>query len=193
MRDHALIEKFVGIWPLEKALLWWINVTWKPLEQFNLHLGAKGFFTVIFLNLEDKNRIFERGPYFFNSVGLFLRPWKEKFNPDSEDLYFFPISIRLYSIPSEYWHENILEALGNSIGEFVKIVVQTKRMWYTSYATICIYMNIAKELPKGINLCWEEEYWYQSIDYEHILFRCRRCREHGNMLNNCPKNNPTTQ
>ena len=43
MRHHALIEKFVGIWPLEKALLWWINVTWKPLEDFHLHLGAKGF------------------------------------------------------------------------------------------------------------------------------------------------------
>ena len=86
----------------EKALLWWINVTWKPLEHFNLHLGAKGFFTVIFLNQEDRNKIFEGGLYFFNSVGLFLRPWKEKFNPNSEDLYFLPIWIRIYSLPSEY-------------------------------------------------------------------------------------------
>ena len=81
-RDHALIEKFVGIWPSEKYLLSWINVTWKPLEHFDLHFGAKGFFTVVFLNLEDRNRIFEGGPYFFNSIGMFLRPWKEKFNPD---------------------------------------------------------------------------------------------------------------
>ena len=169
-RDHALIEKFVGIWPSEKALLWWINVTWKPLEHFDLHLGAKGFFTVIFLNLEDRNKTFEGGPYFFNSVGLFPRPWKEKFNPDSEDLYFFPIWIRLYSIPFEYWHENILEALRNAIGEFVNIADQTKRMWYTSYAPICIYMNIVKDLLEGINLYWEDEGWYQSIDYEHILF-----------------------
>ena len=43
MRHHALIETFVGIWPSEKDLLWWINVTWKPLEHFHLHLGAKGF------------------------------------------------------------------------------------------------------------------------------------------------------
>lgn len=27
MKDHALIGKFVGIWPSEKALNWWINKT----------------------------------------------------------------------------------------------------------------------------------------------------------------------
>ena len=59
MKDHALVKKFVHIWPSEKALSWWINVTWKPQGHYDLHLGAKGFFTVSFLNLEDKNRIFE--------------------------------------------------------------------------------------------------------------------------------------
>ena len=83
-------------------MLWWINVTWKPLEHFDLHLGAKGFFTFIFLNLEDRNKIFEGGPYFFNSIGLFLRPWKEKLNMDSEDLSFVSIWIGIYSLPSEY-------------------------------------------------------------------------------------------
>ena len=101
MRDHAPIGKFVRIWSSEKALLsWLINVTWKPLGHFDLHLGEMGFFTVVFFNLEDRNKIFEGGPYFFNSVGLFLKPWKEKFNPDKEDLTYVPILIRLYSLPS---------------------------------------------------------------------------------------------
>jgi hypothetical protein len=29
----------------------------------------KGFFTIIFYNLEDKDQVFENGPYFYNSVG----------------------------------------------------------------------------------------------------------------------------
>lgn len=27
MKDHMLIEKFVGMWPPKKALIWWINTT----------------------------------------------------------------------------------------------------------------------------------------------------------------------
>ena len=76
MKERALIGKFVGIWPSEKTLTWWINTTWKPQGHYDLKLRAKGFFIVIFFNEEDKTRIFETGPYFFNSPGIFLRPWK---------------------------------------------------------------------------------------------------------------------
>ena len=91
MKYHALIGKFVGIWPSKKALLWWINVTWKPLGHYDLHLGDKGFFAMVFLNLEYINIIFKGGLYFFNSVGLFLKPWKEMFSPEKEDLTYVPI------------------------------------------------------------------------------------------------------
>jgi len=80
MKYHALIEKFIGMWPSEKALIGWINATWKPQGHYNLQLGAKGFFTIIFFNETDRVRIFDNGPYFFNSARLFLRPWKERFN-----------------------------------------------------------------------------------------------------------------
>ena len=72
MKDHTLIAKFIRFWPTEKDLIWWINHHWKPKGGYELRLGAKGFFTVVFYNVEDKNRIFEGGPYFYNSTGLYL-------------------------------------------------------------------------------------------------------------------------
>ena len=72
MKDHALIGKFVGFWPTEKALHGWIKSKWKPKGQITLQLGPKGFFTAIFTCLEDKSRIMDGGPYFFNSSGLYL-------------------------------------------------------------------------------------------------------------------------
>ena len=80
MKERALIRKFIGIWPSKKTLTWWINTTWKPQGHYDLQLGAKGFFNVIFFNEEDNTRIFESGPYLYNSAGLFLTPWKEGFN-----------------------------------------------------------------------------------------------------------------
>jgi len=64
MKDHALIGKFLGFWPIEKALLGWITSKWKPKGQVALHLGPIGFFTATFNCLEDKSLIFEGGPYF---------------------------------------------------------------------------------------------------------------------------------
>lgn len=95
MQDHALIGKFLGFWPTERALHGWIASKWKPKGQVTLQLGPKGFFTAIFNYLEDKTRIFDGGPYFFNSSGLYLTEWKPRFNPDKEDFSWAPVWIRM--------------------------------------------------------------------------------------------------
>jgi len=67
MKYHALIYKCIDIWPLEQD-----HVKWNPKGHIDLKLGAQGFFTMIFTSLEDKERSFENGPYFYYNVGLFM-------------------------------------------------------------------------------------------------------------------------
>ena len=47
-------------------------------------------------------------------------------------------------------------------------------------------MDISGELLEGINLTWDDEDCFQTLDYEHIPFRCRRCHEHGHLYRECP-------
>ena len=82
MKKIALISKFVGICPTKNTLVWWINTTCKPQGNYDMQLGEKVFFMIIFFNEEDRTRIFDNGPYLFNSVGLLLIPWKQWFNPN---------------------------------------------------------------------------------------------------------------
>jgi hypothetical protein len=189
MQDNALIGKFLGLWPSERELIKWIQYWWRPKGHYDLQLGSKGFFTIIFHNLEDRNRIFDGGPYFFNSAGLFLRFWTEKFSPKKEDFTHAPVWIRLYSLPHEFWLEEVLAGIGNTIGIYVKSSEATKQRRYTSYARICVYLNIAKLLPGSIMLEYQDEDWAQTIDYEHIPFRYRKCHEHGHLFRECPLNN----
>ena len=63
-------------------------------------------------------------------------------------------------------------------------------MRYVSYAKICVYLDISKELLENIKLTWQDEKWVKIIDYEHILFHCRKCHEHEHMFRACPLNNP---
>jgi len=72
MKGHALIDKFLGLWPLERDLIRWINTWWKPKGKYELQLGSKGFFTAIFFNLEGKDIIFKNGPYFFLTLLVFI-------------------------------------------------------------------------------------------------------------------------
>jgi len=122
------------------------------------------------------------------SAGLYLRPWKERFNPDTEDMKVAPVWIRMFSLPSEFWDLETLQDIGNSLGEFVKVSEQTKLQRYISYARICVYMDLSKELPEAIRLNWEDEEWIQPLDYEQLPFRCRLCHDYGHLGRNCPKN-----
>lgn len=169
MQDHALIGKFMGFWPNEKALRGWINHKWKTKGEITLLLGPKGFFTAIFNSLEDRNRVFDGGPYFFNSAGLYLREWVARFNPDKEDLSYAPVWIRLYSLPWEYWGEESLKSIGSVIGDFVKVAEETKTVRYStyaSYARICVYMDLKQPFPDTVRLFHEDHDWIQVIDYE---------------------------
>ena len=108
----------MGIWPTEKALHAWIKNDWKPKGEINLHLGSKGFFTVMFTNLEDKDRVFEGGPYFYAVAGLYMRPWVMNFVPEQEKFTSVPVWIRLYSLPLDYWLSESLKAIGNKLCHF---------------------------------------------------------------------------
>jgi len=50
-------------------------------------------------------------------------------------------------LPHEYWEEEILAGIGNTLDTFMKIVEATKQGKYTSYAQIYIYMNVSVPIP----------------------------------------------
>jgi hypothetical protein len=91
-------------------------------------------------------------------------------------------------LPQEFWLEEILMGIGNTVGRYVKSSKATKQRKYTSYARICVYMDISKALPGSVTLEYQDEDWNQTIDYEHIPFHCRKCHEHGHLFRDFPLN-----
>lgn len=61
-----------------------IKAKWKLKVHIDLHIGVKGFHTIMFTTLQDHSREFENGPYFLNNVSLFIRFWMPHFNPKKE-------------------------------------------------------------------------------------------------------------
>jgi hypothetical protein len=92
------------------------SIVGTPRGTMRFNSAPKASSQSFYTNLEDKDRIFENGSYFYNSAGLFLRFWTEIFSPDKEDFTMAPVWICLYSLPQEFWREEILMGIGNTLG-----------------------------------------------------------------------------
>jgi len=94
--------------------------------------------------------------------------------------------VRLYSLPLDYWQIESLATIGNKLGRYVKASEATRRGKYTSFARISVEMDLLGALPNEIIMEVFDKEWVQTVDYEHIPFRCRRCHEHGHLLRDRP-------
>ncbi len=104
------------------------------------------------------------------------------FVPERETFTSVPVWVRLYSLPLDYWQNESLAAIGNKLGRYVKASEATRRGKYTSFARICVEMDLLGALPYEVILEVFDEEWVQTVDYEHISFRCRKRHEHGHLF-----------
>jgi hypothetical protein len=81
----------------------------------------------------------------------------DHFSPEKEDFTMAPVWIRIYSLPQDFWLEEILMGIGNTVGWYVKSSEVIKQRKYPSYACICVYMDISKALPGSITIEYQDE------------------------------------
>jgi hypothetical protein len=153
-------------------------------------LVANNYFLVIFSCMVDRNRAFEGGPYFFNQVGLFIKPWHTGFNSADEIPSQVPVWVRLPRLPLEYWKEDILHSISLLLGKPVGAATQTQDRKVISYARICVEVDLTNPLPDSMEIRLGSSSWIQQLDYETLPFRCRICHEYGHLLRKCPRFRP---
>ena len=65
------------------------------------------------------------------------------FVPEQETYTSVPVWIRLYYAPVDYWMPESLKVIGNKLGHFFKISEASLWGKYTSYAHICVEMDLS--------------------------------------------------
>jgi hypothetical protein len=51
---------------------------------------------------------------------------------------------------------------------------------------IYVYLDVSGAIPESIALSYEDFEWMQTLDYEFIPFRCRKCHENGHLYRDFP-------
>ena len=71
---------FISIHIPLSTLVAWIWHSQKIEGDMDIILVANSYFMFILSDIVDRNRDFEGVPYFYNQVGLFIKPWHAHFN-----------------------------------------------------------------------------------------------------------------
>ena len=84
---------------------------------------------------------------------------------EKENFFYALVWFHLYFLAQEFWLEEIIMGLGSTLGNYVTYFEATKQRKYTSYARMCVYMNISKALPDTFTLEYQDEEWAKTIVY----------------------------
>ena len=158
-KNHALICKFLGLRLSLPVLDSWVRRVWNPEGNMEIVLAANNYFLVIFSCMSDRNRAFEGGPYFFNQVGLFIKPWHMGFNSAEEIPSRVPVWVQLPRLPLEFWREDILHSISLLLGKPVRASTQTQDHKVISYAHICVEVDLTNQLLDSMEIRMGTSSW----------------------------------
>jgi len=184
LQTKAVICRFNGFWPRSHDLHAWIYQNWTANCQ--LLLCSKGFFVVQFESMDDYQKVFLQGPWFWGRAGLFITPWFPEFDANTMTVTKMPVWVRLPNLPLPYWHHQVLEDIGNLLGSYIKSDKERQDKGLFTYARICVEIDLSKGLPDRMHLKHESHIWLQRLDYENTAFRCRYCQLTGHLQDSCP-------
>ncbi|XP_059066201.1 uncharacterized protein LOC131857545 [Cryptomeria japonica] len=188
--ELGLIGRFVGRWLSLGDLHKWISVNCEPLveDYVQMYPHARGFFVVVFQSVADRNKVLGSGHWSWEDKHvLMLKPWHPAFNPKSESFDRTPLWIRLPNLPMQYWFDSCFEAVGNSLGTFLMADEDSLNLLHTTFARLLVVVDVTMGLPFEISITSSKGSWLQSVDYEGIPCRCKRCFKTGHTVDSCTR------
>ncbi|GLJ49864.1 hypothetical protein SUGI_1059620 [Cryptomeria japonica] len=88
---------------------------------------------------------------------------------------------KLHAWIYEHWERLITEEVGDALGDFLKVDVESSDIFHSTFVCILVDLDISNGLPAEILLNSSKGSWVQSLDYEGIPFRYRRCFKIGHL------------
>lgn len=187
LAERALVGQFTGLWPSPKTTESWVARNWASLikERVTPYFLGKGFFLFEFSDKDDKDLIFRNGPYFMGPHGLYLNKWTPDFDPAVDVPTAVPVWVRLPNLPVHCWNGESLNHIGNTLGKYVDGASNKDQF---DCARICVEVDLEIGLPEAIKIRVGSWIHLQKLDYEQLLFKCRKCHVYGHFARSCPKN-----
>lgn len=112
-----VLGKKVGFKTLEQK----VGEIWKLQHDFELTDLEEGYFIARFRNKEEYDRVLDGGPWIIQGHYVTISKWRPEFRASSNKILSTLVWIQVPGLPVEYYTEDFLMKLGNTLGKAVKI------------------------------------------------------------------------
>ncbi|XP_074293787.1 uncharacterized protein LOC141620945 [Silene latifolia] len=153
---------------------------WNCTGNLQLIGLGKGFYSCKIESNSDLIRIKENGPWFVQGNYLHVQPWTPNFQPSSASITSISAWLILPELPIEYHRADVLKAIGNSIGVFIKHDPNGLHRNNARFARISVHLDQAKPIP---DVVWLSNF-KQEVKLADKQIYCRIC--HGFCKGQCP-------
>ncbi|XP_057790736.1 uncharacterized protein LOC131007838 [Salvia miltiorrhiza] len=148
---------------------------------------GKGFFTIKFKCMEDKKIAKSKSVIELSSGYVRLREWTKFFDPYKESSSLAQIWVRIYNLPLEFWHPEVIAVVGRAVGHPIRMDSSSASGEVGHFARILIEVDLTLPLLDGVYVDEGTSSCFVEFSYESIPPFCSRCRITGHTADKCKR------
>lgn len=99
-----------------------------------------------------------------------MTPWFPKFDPNRIVVTKMLVWVTLHNLLLHFWHHNVLIAIGNTLGKFLKTEGDKITRGIFTFVRICVEVDLSQGLPDNITINFNNAQWKQPLDYKNTTF-----------------------
>ncbi|KAL0906199.1 hypothetical protein M5K25_024673 [Dendrobium thyrsiflorum] len=191
--EFAVVGKILGKKMSYSFIQTELQRKWKRFGDFKFLLFGRVSFICIFSSLGAREAVLNGGPWNIAGHMVGLSKWAPDFDPESMNGLFSPVWVRFPNLPLIYWDKKNINRIASMIGRPIWYDEITNVWGKSSYARVCISLDISKQLPKGTWIQGINGKFFQRCEFEEVPIFCFGCGRIGHFKDNCQEIKPNEQ
>ncbi|KAL8511866.1 hypothetical protein ACS0TY_018340 [Phlomoides rotata] len=164
-----------------------LHEVWHMKGNLELIPHTRGYYTIRFSLLEDRDRIFKMRHWLLQPGAFHLQSWVQDFNPNMVCSSLARVWVRIMDLSMEYWQPSIHEAIASAFGTLIRIDDRTFHRRMGHYARILVEIDmktglIEKIMYKRAGVCS-----FATLVFERLPEFCRNCGIVGHTTAACTR------
>ncbi|KAL0910541.1 hypothetical protein M5K25_021534 [Dendrobium thyrsiflorum] len=184
--ERALVAQFVGRRVPFAFLQTELRRQWARFGDFQLITTAPSAFICIFTSAAARDAVLQGGSWLVGGSLLGMVKWTSDYIPNSLARLHSSVWVRLPQLPLLYWDVTNLNRIANFIGEPLWLDSHTSAWGRSSFARMCVRLDLSKPLLPGIWIKGLHDRFFQRIEYEGLSNFCFACGIIGHTVDRCP-------